>query len=70
MDMSLASFYTWLNSFILLGYWILVVATTLRIVTNRRPTTFVVAWMLIIYILPVLGIITRFFNHLGRVQKN
>jgi len=69
MDMSLASFYIWLNSFILLGYWILVVATTLRIVTKRRPTTFVVAWMLIIYILPVLGIILYFLlgeTHLGQ----
>ncbi|WP_392564489.1 cardiolipin synthase [Orbus wheelerorum] len=69
MDISLTSFYTWLNSFILFGYWILVVATTLRIVTKRRPTTFVVAWMLIIYILPVIGIILYFLlgeTHLGQ----
>lgn len=69
MDESLISFYAWLNSCVIFGYWILIVATTLRIVTKRRPTTFVVAWMLIIYILPLIGIILYFLlgeTHLGQ----
>lgn len=69
MDISLAAFYTWMSSLIFVVYWLIIVATTLRIVTKRRPTTFVVAWMLIIYILPLVGIILYFLlgeTHLGQ----
>ncbi|GAA5109615.1 cardiolipin synthase [Orbus sasakiae] len=69
MNVSLAAFYAWMSSLIFFSYWFLVVATTLRIVTKRRPTTFVVAWMLVIYILPVVGIILYFLlgeTHLGQ----
>lgn len=69
MNILLVSIYDWMSTLLFFGYWILVVATTLRIVTKRRPTTFVVAWMLIIYILPVLGVILYFLlgeTHLGQ----
>ncbi|RKS87060.1 cardiolipin synthetase 2 [Orbus hercynius] len=60
MTISWISIYDWMSYLILFSYWCLIVATTLRIVTKRRPTTFVVAWMLIIYILPIVGIILYF----------
>lgn len=69
MITSFDSFYSWMSTLILFVYWILIVATTLRIVTKRRPTTFVVAWMLIIYILPIVGVIFYFLlgeTHLGQ----
>lgn len=69
MDISLVVFYSWMSSFIFIIYWLIIVATTLRIVTKRRPTTFVVAWMLIIYILPLVGIVLYFLlgeTHLGQ----
>ena len=74
---TLASFYPLMSSLIFLGYWFIVVATTLRIVFKRRTTTFVVAWMLVIYILPIVGVILYFLlgevhlgqNRVKRAQK-
>lgn len=63
------SFHTLVSSLIFLGYWLIIVATTLRIVFRRRPTTYVVAWMLIIYILPIVGVVLYFSlgeTHLGQ----
>lgn len=67
--MQLNSFHTLVSTLIFLIYWLLIVATTLRIVFKRRPTTYVIAWMLIIYILPIVGIILYFAigeAHLGQ----
>lgn len=67
--MQLYSFHTLISSLIFLTYWLLIVATSLRIVFKRRPTTYVIAWMLIIYILPIFGIILYFAigeAHLGQ----
>ncbi|QYN44900.1 cardiolipin synthase [Gilliamella sp. ESL0441] len=67
--MQLYSFHTLVSTLIFLIYWLLIVATTLRIVFKRRPTTYVIAWMLIIYILPIVGIILYFAigeAHLGQ----
>ncbi|WP_392559253.1 cardiolipin synthase [Orbus mooreae] len=69
MKITLISVYDWISWLTFFGYWFLVVATALRIITKRRPTTFVVAWMLIIYMLPVVGIILYFLlgeTHLGQ----
>lgn len=67
--MQFTSFHALISTMILLGYWLIIVATTLRIVFKRRPTTYVVAWMLVIYILPILGVILYFAlgeAHLGQ----
>lgn len=67
--MQLYPFHTLVSTLIFLIYWLLIVATTLRIVFKRRPTTYVIAWMLIIYILPIVGIILYFAigeAHLGQ----
>ncbi|OCG01546.1 cardiolipin synthase [Gilliamella apicola] len=75
--MQFTSFHALISSLIFLSYWLIIVATTLRIVFKRRPTTYVIAWMLVIYILPLLGVILYFAlgeAHLGqqrakRIQK-
>ncbi|PKM04712.1 MAG: cardiolipin synthase [Gammaproteobacteria bacterium HGW-Gammaproteobacteria-6] len=38
-------------------YWLLTAAVTLRVVTQRRPVSVTLAWLLVIYILPLLGVI-------------
>lgn len=69
MNLSLTSFHTVISYLIFVGYWLILVSTTLRIVFRRRPTTYVVAWMLVIYIVPVVGVILYFALgevHLGQ----
>ncbi|CEA05111.1 cardiolipin synthetase [Pseudomonas saudimassiliensis] len=36
-------------------YWLLTASVTLRIIARRRPVSVTLAWLLIIYILPLLG---------------
>lgn len=57
MNLSVDVFYTWGNTLFLISYWLIIVAITLRILMKRKPTTFVVAWLMIIYIIPIVGII-------------
>ena len=67
--MQFTSFHALISTLIILVYWLLIVSTTLRIVFKRRPTTYVIAWMLVIYILPIIGIILYFAlgeTHLGQ----
>ena len=67
--MQFTSFHALISTLIFLVYWLLIVSTTLRIVFKRRPTTYVIAWMLVIYILPIIGIILYFAlgeTHLGQ----
>ncbi|OCG09192.1 cardiolipin synthase [Gilliamella sp. wkB178] len=67
--MQFTSFHALISSLIFLCYWLIIVATTLRIVFKRRPTTYVIAWMLVIYILPLVGVILYFAlgeAHLGQ----
>lgn len=67
--MQFTSFHALISSLIFLSYWLIIVATTLRVVFKRRPTTYVIAWMLVIYILPILGVILYFAlgeAHLGQ----
>ena len=67
--MQFTSFHALISTLIFLVYWLIVVSTTLRIVFKRRPTTYVIAWMLVIYILPLVGVILYFLLgevHLGQ----
>lgn len=53
----MTTFYTLFNGFMLFGYWLLIAAVTLRVLMKRRAVTSSMAWLLIIYILPLVGII-------------
>ncbi|OCG74080.1 cardiolipin synthase [Gilliamella sp. Nev6-6] len=67
--MQFTSFHALVSSLIFLVYWLIIVSTALRIVFKRRPTTYVIAWMLVIYILPLVGVILYFAlgeAHLGQ----
>ncbi|OTQ75281.1 MULTISPECIES: cardiolipin synthase [unclassified Gilliamella] len=67
--MQFTSFHALVSTLIFLIYWLLIVSTTLRIVFKRRPTTYVIAWMLVIYILPIIGVLLYFAlgeAHLGQ----
>ncbi|MBY5991236.1 cardiolipin synthase [Ferrimonas balearica] len=44
---------TWLA---FIGYWLLVVAVSLRIALRRRPFGVSLAWLLLIYIIPLFGV--------------
>lgn len=69
MTISLASFYALISTISFLAYWLIIVATTLRIVIKKQPTSAVVAWLLLIYILPIVGVILYFLLgevHLGQ----
>ncbi|VFP88400.1 cardiolipin synthase [Candidatus Erwinia haradaeae] len=51
------TFYTITNWLLIFSYWFLIAGVTLRILIKRRSVPFAMAWLLIIYILPLLGII-------------
>lgn len=51
------TFYMLINGMVILGYWLLIAAVTLRILMKRRSVTSAMAWLLVIYIIPLLGII-------------
>lgn len=53
----MATFYTVINWLSLFGYWLLIAGVTLRILMKRRTVPSAMAWLLIIYILPLVGII-------------
>ena len=53
----MTTFYSFVNGFILFGYWLLIAAVTLRILMKRRTASSSMVWLLIIYILPLVGII-------------
>ncbi len=36
-------------------YWLFTAAVTIRVITRRRPVSVTLAWLLVIYILPLLG---------------
>ncbi|EJN6829639.1 cardiolipin synthase [Vibrio cidicii] len=51
-------------------YWVLVAGVTLRVVLKRRAVSVSLAWLMIIYILPVLGIACYFlFGELNLGRK-
>lgn len=51
-------------------YWLLVAGVTLRVVLKRRAVSVSLAWLMIIYILPVLGVLCYFlFGELNLGRK-
>lgn len=56
----MTTFYTLLSGLLFVGYWLLIAGVTLRVLMKRRSVTSSMAWLLIIYILPLLGIIAYF----------
>ncbi|VFS59592.1 Cardiolipin synthase [Raoultella planticola] len=69
----MTTFYTVVNWLVILGYWLLIAGVTLRILMKRRAVPSAMAWLLIIYILPLVGIIAYLsFGelHLGNVVRN
>ncbi|HBC83880.1 MAG TPA: cardiolipin synthase ClsA, partial [Escherichia sp.] len=53
----MTTFYTVVSWLVILGYWLLIAGVTLRILMKRRAVPSAMAWLLIIYILPLVGII-------------
>lgn len=53
----MSAFYTVMSWLIVVGYWLLIAGVTLRILMKRRAVTSAMAWLLVIYILPLVGII-------------
>ncbi|MGL9769289.1 MAG: cardiolipin synthase [Sodalis sp. (in: enterobacteria)] len=50
--------YTLINWLLLFCYWFLIAGVTLRVMMKRRAVPSAMAWLLVIYILPIMGIIT------------
>ncbi|PVZ84415.1 cardiolipin synthase [Serratia sp. S1B] len=53
----MTTFYTLLSWFLFFGYWLLIAGVTLRILMKRRAVPSAMAWLLVIYILPLLGVV-------------
>ncbi|MBD1577078.1 cardiolipin synthase [Vibrio sp. S11_S32] len=54
-----------------ISYWLLVAAVTIRVVVKRRAVSVSLAWLMIIYILPFVGVICYFLFgelNLGRTR--
>lgn len=54
----MTTLYTVINWLLLFGYWLLIAGVTLRVMIKRRAVPSAMAWLLVIYILPLVGIIT------------
>lgn len=69
----MTTFYTVVSWLVILGYWVLIAGVTLRILMKRRAVPSAMAWLLIIYILPLVGIIAYLSVgelHLGNVAPS
>lgn len=53
----MTTFYTVISWLSVFGYWLLIAGVTLRILMKRRTVPSAMAWLLVIYILPLVGII-------------
>ncbi|AKJ42571.1 cardiolipin synthase [Pragia fontium] len=65
----MTTFYTVLSWLLVLGYWLLIAGVTLRVLMKRRSVPSAMAWLLVIYILPLVGIIAYLLFgelHLGK----
>ncbi|HEK2673012.1 cardiolipin synthase [Proteus mirabilis] len=65
----MTTFYTVLSWLTFFFYWLLIAGVTFRVLMHRRPVTSTMTWLLIIYILPLVGVIAYFaFGelHLGK----
>ncbi|CUX96839.1 cardiolipin synthase [Candidatus Doolittlea endobia] len=54
----MTTLYTVINWLLLFVYWLLIAGVTLRVMMKRRAVPSAMAWLLVIYILPIVGIIT------------
>ncbi|VFP84383.1 Cardiolipin synthase A [Candidatus Erwinia haradaeae] len=64
--------YTIFSWLLVMSYWILIAGITFRILLKRRSVPFAMTWLLIIYILPLLGIIAYLSLgelHLGKCRS-
>lgn len=50
-------FFELINYLIPLGYWLLIAAVTLRVLIKRRSVSSSMVWLLLIYILPLVGLL-------------
>ncbi|ANW25405.1 cardiolipin synthase [Vibrio coralliilyticus] len=63
-------FYHFLTLAGIVFYWILVAGVTLRVVLKRRAVSVSLAWLMIIYIIPIVGVICYFlFGELNLGRK-
>ncbi|MGJ7093756.1 cardiolipin synthase [Vibrio hannami] len=63
-------FYQVLTIVSLIGYWVLVAGVTIRVVLKRRAVSVSLAWLMIIYIIPIFGVICYFlFGELNLGRK-
>ncbi|GAB7215844.1 MULTISPECIES: cardiolipin synthase [Dickeya] len=65
----MTAFYTVLSGLLVFSYWLLVASITLRILMKRRAVPSAMAWLLVIYILPLVGIVAYLLFgelHLGK----
>jgi cardiolipin synthase len=53
----MTTFYTVISWLMVFGYWLLIAGVTLRILMKRRTAPAAMAWLLVIYILPLVGVI-------------
>ncbi|MDK7226130.1 PLDc N-terminal domain-containing protein, partial [Proteus mirabilis] len=53
----MTTFYTVLSWLTFFFYWLLIAGVTFRVLMHRRPVTSTMTWLLIIYILPLVGVI-------------
>ncbi|CAJ0991822.1 cardiolipin synthase [Pantoea sp. Nvir] len=63
------TFYNLIKFLFIFGYWLMIAGVTLRILIKRRTVPSAMAWLLIIYILPLVGIIAYLSfgePHLGK----
>ncbi|MEQ4509963.1 cardiolipin synthase [Dickeya zeae] len=65
----MTAFYTVLSGLLVFSYWLLIASITLRILMKRRAVPSAMAWLLVIYILPLVGIVAYLLFgelHLGK----
>ncbi|MDP2571526.1 cardiolipin synthase [Vibrio sp. vnigr-6D03] len=63
-------FYQFVALFGLVAYWVLVAGVTIRVVLKRRAVSVSLAWLMIIYIIPILGVACYFlFGELNLGRK-
>ncbi|BDY05273.1 cardiolipin synthase [Ferrimonas sp. YFM] len=66
----MSQFYQFVTLALVAGYWILVAGVTLRIVLKRRPFGVSLAWMLLVYIIPLFGVIVYLLFGEMNIGKN
>ncbi|QCI23281.1 cardiolipin synthase [Buchnera aphidicola] len=57
----MANFSSIVTGLTIFGYWLLIISITIRILSKRRAISSAMAWLLVIYILPIIGIIVWLF---------